>query len=91
MTKKVVGMSKTFGTRERSGSAKEGLTKLFRLFRRGEFDASTADANGDQRQLNSLSPQALIIAKRRMHEIEKTKAMILTESRHLSWKAGGPL
>ncbi len=80
-----------FGTRERFGSAKEGLTKLVRLFHRGDFDASTPDANGDQIQLDALNPQASIIAERRMHEFEKTKSMIMMESRHQSWKFGGPL
>ncbi len=84
-------MSKMFGTRERFGSAKEGLTKLVRLFRRGDFDASIPDAKRDQRQLNALNPQAFIMAKRRMHEIETQKAMIIHELRHDFWKAGGPI
>ncbi len=84
-------MSKTFETRERHVPAKEGIAKLFRVFRRGDLDTSTADTNSDQKQLSSLGPQALVIAKRRMNEIEKTKAMIMAESRHQSWKSGGPL
>lgn len=91
VNKEMVDMSKMFGTRERSDPAKGGLAKLVRLFRRVDFDVSTPDANGNQRQLNPLNPQAFIIGKRRMHEIEKTKAMIMIESRHQSWKSGGPL
>jgi len=43
------------------------------------------------KQPKTFNLQGHISAKRRMHEIEKMKAMIIMESRHQSWKAGGPV
>ncbi len=43
------------------------------------------------KQPKTFNLQAHISAKRRMHEIEKMKAMIIMESRHDRWKAGGPV
>jgi len=40
----------------------------------------------------SFNHEAYISAKRRMHEIEAQKALVILESRHEKWKgAGGPL
>lgn len=83
-------MSKMFGIRATLSSTKEGLTKLVRLFRR-EVTVSTPETSRDRRKLNALSPQVFLIAKRRGHEIEMAKDMIMTESRHQTWKSGGPL
>ena len=69
--------------------------KVLRLLRgvaKGDFSASSyTDANEDLKQSKAFNFQAYISGKRRMHEIEKMKAMIITESRHQSWKAGGPV
>ncbi len=48
-------------------------------------------ADENLRKPNNLNVQAYIIAKRRMHEIDGQKAMILHELRHDFWKAGGPV
>jgi len=39
----------------------------------------------------SFNSEAYILAIRCMHEIECQKAMVILESRHERWKAGGPL
>jgi len=93
-SKEVIGMKwKMFGLGGKLGSTKEQVFKVFSLIRgigMRDLNASS-DANEDLRQPNSFNPQAYIIAKQRMHEIEGQKAMIIHESRHHTWKAGGPL
>ncbi len=82
---------KMFRIRGRSGL----MLKVFRLLRgvgKGDFSVpSSASTHKDLRQPKSFNPQAYIIAKNRMHEIEGQKAMIIRMSRHDSWKAGGPV
>lgn len=86
---------KSFATRGRFGLPKDGVTKIFRLIRSvvtRDFDASSAaDADQDQRQPSAFNVQAYRLAEQRMLEIERTKAMLMHESRHSSWKAGGPI
>ena len=85
--KKVIDMKKLFGT--------IGRLKLFRLIRgvrMGDMDASLrTDSNEDREQTKTFSSDAYVLAKKRMHEIETQKAMVILESRHCTWKAGGPL
>ena len=38
----------------------------------------------------TFNVQAYLLGKRRMHEIEGDKALVIAESRHDKWKAGGP-
>lgn len=68
---------------------------MFRLIRgvaTRDFNSSSYTvANEGLKQPKNFNLQAHIIGKRRMHEIEKMKAMIIIESRHQSWKAGGPV
>jgi len=84
---KVVDMKKLFGT--------TGRLKLFRLIRgvrMRDMDASLRmDSNEDQEQTKTFSSDAYLLAKKRKHEIEAQKAMVMFESRHDKWKAGGPL
>jgi len=85
--KKVIDMKKLFGT--------IGRLKLFRLIRgvrMGDMDASLrTDSNEDREQTKTSSSDAYVLAKKHMHEIETQKAMVILESRHDRWKAGGPL
>jgi len=87
VTKKVIDMKRLFGTR--------GRLKLFRLIRgvrMGDMDVSIrTDSNEDREQTKTFSSDAYLLAKKRMHEIEAQKAMVIFESRHDRWKAGGPL
>lgn len=80
-------MKKLFGTRVR--------LKLFRLIRgtrMGDMDASLrTDSNEDREQTKTFSSDAYLLAKKRMQEIEAQKAMLVFESRHHNWKAGGPV
>jgi len=73
----------------------KGRLKLFRLLRSGRMgdtDASVlADSNEDREQTKTLSPDAYLLAKKRNHEIETLKAMVVFQSRHERWRAGGPL
>ena len=74
---------KMFGLGGRLGSTKEQVFKGFRLIRAigmRDLNASSA-ADEDLKQPNNFNPQAYIIAKQRMHEIEGEKAMILHELR----------
>ena len=81
---------KMFGLGERLGSPRDKVFSLIRAIGKRDLGASS-DADKDLIQPNSLNPQAYIIAKQRMHEIEGEKAMILHELRHDFWKAGGPV
>lgn len=87
--------AKMFGTRGRFGSLKKEAFKMFRLIRgvaTRDFNSSSYTvANEDLKQPKTFNLQAHILQKRRMHEIEKMKAMIIMESRHERWKAGGPV
>ncbi len=86
---------KSFATRGRFGLPKDGVTKIFRLIRSvvtRDFDvSSSADADQNQRQQSAFNVQAYMLAKQRMLEVERMKAMLINESRHNSWKAGGPI
>jgi hypothetical protein len=72
-----------------------GRLKLFRLIRgvrMGDMDASPrTDSNEDREQTKTFSSDAYLLAKKRMYEVEAQKAMVILESRHDRWKAGGPL
>jgi len=58
----------------------------------GDMDVSIrTDSNEDREQTKTFSSDAYLLAKKRMHEIEAQKAMVIFESRHDRWKAGGPL
>ena len=80
-------MKKLFDTR--------GRLKLFRLIRgvrMGDMDASLrTDSNEDREQTKTFSSDTYLLAKKRMHEMEAHKAMVILQSRHDKWKAGGPL
>ena len=80
-------MRKLFGT--------IGKLKLFRLIpgmRIGDVDASpNIESNEGLEQTKTFSSASHILAKNRMHEIEALKAMVVLQSRHERWKAGGPL
>lgn len=41
-------------------------------------------------QPKAFNVQAHMLGKRRMHEIEGEKALVIAESRHDKWTAGGP-
>jgi len=86
---------KMFGPGGRFGSPKERVLKIFRVIRGSETPdlgvSSHADANEDQGQPNTYNPQAYKAVDQRMHEVEAMKAMVISESRHDRWKAGGPL
>jgi hypothetical protein len=91
----VIGMErKMFGQGSRFGSPKEHLLKMIRLIRGSgtiDVDASSyTDANEDQGQLNTYS-QTYKTVDQRMHEMEAVKAMLVAQSRHYRWKAGGPI
>jgi hypothetical protein len=80
-------VKKLFGTRGRLG-----LFRLIRSVRMGDMDASIhTDSNEDRGQTKTLSSDAYLLAKKRIHEMEAHKAMAILESRHDTWKAGGPL
>jgi len=58
----------------------------------GDMDASLrTDSNEDQEQTKTFSSDTYLLAKKRKHEIEIQKAMLISMSRHDTWKAGGPL
>ena len=73
------------------GRFSEMALRLLRSVGRGDFSASYADADEEPQQPKTFNVQAYLKGKRRMHEIETRKAMILLEMRHDRWKAGGPL
>ena len=81
---------KMFGLGGKLGSTKERVFSLIRGIGMRDLNASS-DANEDLRQPKSFNPQVYMLAKRRMHEIEGQKAMIIHELRHEFWKAGGPV
>jgi len=75
-------------------SPKEKVFKVFRLIRgsgNGAFDLSQSNANQDQRQPETLNPDAYILSNQRMRELETQKAFVISLSRHERWKAGGAL
>ena len=74
---------KMFGLRRRFGSPKEEVFKVFSLIRAiGKRDLNaSSDAHDGLRQPHGFNPQAYIIVKQRMHEIEGQKAMIIHELR----------
>ena len=80
-------MKKLFDTR--------GRLRLFRFIRSGrmgDMDVSVhTDSNEDREQAKTFSSDAYLLARKRMHEMEAHKAMVIRESRHDTWKAGGPL
>ena len=85
---------KMFEIKGKFGSAKQNVFKVFRLIRgigKGDFSASYMDADEKPQQPKTSNVQAYLIGKRRMHEIETQKAMIIVLSRHARWKAGGPV
>ena len=82
---------KMFGPGGRFGSPKQRVLKMFRMIRGSESVSSYTDANGEQGQLNTYNPLAHKTAQKRMHEVETIKAMMIAQSRHERWKAGGPL
>lgn len=59
------------------------------------FEQSFSDHDEIISKKDSFDPfcrvQAYIISNRRKHEIELQKAMAIKESRHDTWKAGGPV
>jgi len=59
------------------------------------FEQSFSNHDGIVSKKDSFDPffraGAYIISNRRKHEIELQKAMAIKESRHDTWKAGGPL
>jgi hypothetical protein len=74
------------------------MDSLYRLlvdsFRRAlgtSHEASVDGAGQDVGDVEPVSPQAYLLANRRLQEIETEKAMAIAESRHDKWKAGGPL
>lgn len=62
------------------------------LITTGDESESTSNLQVSRKGLSdaSFTPQAYILAKQRVHEIETQKAMMVLLSRHNSWKAGGP-
>jgi len=72
---------------------KSGARAVLRLLRgvgKGDFSASQFKSE-ELKQPKTFNVQVYLKGKRRMHEIEKMKAMIIIESRHQNWKAGGPV
>jgi len=58
----------------------------------GDMDASLhTESNEDREQTKTFSSGAHVLAKNRMHEMETQKAILILQSRHDRWKAGGPL
>lgn len=59
------------------------------------FERSFSDHDGIVSKKDSFDPffrvEAYIISNRRKHEVELQKAMAIKESRHDTWKAGGPV
>lgn len=86
---------KIFGQGSRLGSAKDHMLKILRLIRnsgKGDLNASEFEsAPEDLKQLNAFNLEAYTVAKQRMLEIQAQKAMMIFESRHDRWKAGGPV
>jgi len=86
---------KMFEIKGKFGSAKQNVFKVFRLIRgigKGDLSASSyMDADKEPQQPKTSNVQAYLTGKRRMHEIETQKAMIIVLSRHNRWKAGGPV
>jgi hypothetical protein len=83
----MIDVRKLFGT--------IGKLKLFRLIRgirMGDVDASLHTESGEDReQTKTFSSGGHVLAENRMHEVETLKAMVVLQSRHECWKAGGPL
>ena len=72
------------------------VVKLFRLFGMNIDSKEPLGSLGDvsahmSRQPKTFNVQTYLLGIRRMHEIEAQKAMVIFESRHDKWKAGGPL
>jgi len=86
---------KIFGQGIRFGLPKERVLEMLRLIRsagNGSLNASKcADANEDLGQSHVFNVCAYLTVKRRMHEVETEKAIIIKELRHENWKAGGPV
>ena len=87
LSKKVIDMRRLF--------VPKGKLKLFRLIqgiRMGDMDAFLhTESNEDGEQKKTFNSDAYVLAKKRIHAIEAQKAMVMFESRHDKWKAGGPL
>jgi len=71
------------------------VVKLFRLFGMNIGSKEPLGRHGDvpahmSSQPKTFNVQAYLLGKRRMHEIEAQKAMVIAESRHCICKAGGP-
>jgi len=56
-----------------------------------EVCASSRVYADQEPQSNSYNVQAHMLSNQRAHEIESQKAMLISMSRHDTWKAGGPL
>lgn len=59
----------------------------------GDESKSTSNLQVSTKRLSdtSVNLQAYALAKQRIPEIETQKAMLISMSRHDTWKAGGPL
>jgi hypothetical protein len=71
------------------------VIKVFRLFGINIGSKEPPRSNRDDvhmpNQPKTFNVQAYMLGKRRTHEIEGEKAMVIAESRHDKWKAGGAL
>lgn len=72
---------------------KENVLRLLRLDR--GFEGAFSNHDGIVPKKKSFDPffrvEAYIISNRRKHELEAMKGMMVKESRHDRWKAGGVL
>jgi len=86
-----------FGLRRMHSLRRTFSNKVITSFKKalrivGNESNSVPDLQFSMKGLSNTSfiPEAYILARRRMHEIETEKAMATFMSRHESWKAGGP-
>lgn len=74
---------------------KNVVLKVSRLLRGSEssdFSSTSCSYIDKDKHPKVVNPQAYLLAKQRMQEIETQKAIAISESRHPRWKgAGGPL
>jgi hypothetical protein len=78
---------------KRVNPSKRGSTmgKMFRLLGISQCFKEPSSSRGEKSQARSFNIKAYLSVGRRMQEIQAEKAMLIWESRHDKWKAGGPV
>lgn len=85
MERKILGQGLGFD------SVKAQMLRIIRSIVAPRTLSASTCGNESQQQLSAYSPEVAIKEQERRHEIETQKALLIHESRHQSWKGGGPV